>query len=767
MDKGQIIENRKYVIGGIILAVVVLYVIRLANLQLISDEYKTKADSNAYYRSVIYPSRGNIYDRNGELLVYNQPAFDIMVTMKEVKNLDTLEFCKALGITKETFIQRMADIKNPQKNGGYSSYAPQMFVGQLNEQEYSVIQEKLIRYPGFSFRKRNVRKYKYPYLAHVLGDVGEVGPADIEKDDYYGAGDFIGKQGVERSYEKELRGEKGVQILLRDARGKVHGHYKNGEEDVKPLPGKDVTLSIDIKLQALGERLMKGKRGAIVAIEPSTGEILCMVSSPTYDPRNLEGKERGNYINKLMKDKSNPLLNRAMMGNYPPGSTFKPTQALTFLQEGIINANTSYTCVRGFKYKGMKVGCHGHESPIALTNAIATSCNGYFCWGLYYMLSNKNKYQTIQRALNRWKDYMVKMGFGYKLGVDLPSESRGLIPNAQLYDKAYHNKWNPLSIISIAIGQGEVLATPVQIANLCATIANKGKYKTPHVVHSIQNGHVADSLTTFKYTSVKAGYYNYVIQGMRGAVLRGTCTGANIPGFDVCGKTGTAQNPHGRDHSAFMGFAPQDNPKIAVCVYVENGEWGATFGVPIGALMIEQYLRGELLDAGKSKASQFEHRTISYAPVKKNENTQAKKEEETNKKEETEETEKDENERISVFHRVETKEEREARERAEKIEEERRKAEEAKRAEEARRKTLEEQRKAEEQRKKEEEALRKAEIRRNAEIARRRAAEIRRKEEMDRQRRNRLQKQKQDRILNEAIQLRRTVNNMRRRIKRE
>ena len=566
MERGTILENRKYVIGGIILVIVVAYIWRLASLQLISDEYQTKADSNAYYRSVIFPSRGNIYDRNGERLVYNQTAFDIMVTTREVKNLDTLEFCKSMGITRDMFDKRMEAIKDRNQNPGYSSVRPQLFVGQLSENEYSIIQEKLIRYPGFSIRKRAVRKYSTPYLAHVLGDVGEVSREDIDKDDYYSPGDFIGVQGVERSYEKELRGEKGIQILLRDARGIVHGHYKDGAEDVMPKPGKDITLSIDEKLQALGERLMKGKRGAIVAIEPQTGEILCMVSTPTYDPRRLEGKERGNYMSTLLKDKSNPLLNRATLGAYPPGSTFKPTQALAFLQEHIITPSTYYPCQRGFKIKGMKVGCHTHQSPIELTSAITTSCNGYFCWGLYNMFNNRSQYKTVHEAMTIWKNHMVDQGFGYRLGVDLPSEARGLIPNAQFYDDAYKGNWNALSVISISIGQGEVLATPLQIANLSATIANRGKYKIPHVVHKIQNGHIADSLTTFRSTNISPYYYDYVIEGMRGAVLKGTCSGANIPGYEVCGKTGTAQNPHGQDHSAFMGFAPRSNPKIAICV---------------------------------------------------------------------------------------------------------------------------------------------------------------------------------------------------------
>lgn len=763
MEQGQILDNRKYVIGGILLVIVVLYIIRLANLQLISDDYKAKADSNAYYRSVIYPSRGNIYDRNGKLLVYNNPAYDIMVTMRDVKNLDTLEFCKTLGLTKETFEKRMEDIKDTKKNRGYSSYSKQLFVGQLSEEEYSVIQEKLIRYPGFSIRKRNVRKYMTPHLAHVLGDVGEVSPDDIEKDDYYSAGDFIGKSGVERSYEKDLRGVKGVQILLRDARGKVHGHYKDGAEDIKPTPGKNVYLSIDLELQALGERLMKGKRGAIVAIEPSTGEVLCMVSSPTYDPRNLEGKERGNYLFKLMSDKSNPLLNRAVLGAYPPGSTFKPSQALTFLQERVITPNTYYPCSRGFVYKGMKVGCHTHQSPINLTNAIATSCNGYFCWGLYYMFSNRKLYPSIQSAMTKWKNYMVDMGFGYKLGIDLPSESRGLIPNAQFYDKAYNGKWNPLTVISISIGQGEVLATPLQIANLGAQIANKGKFKTPHVVHSIEGGQVADSLTTFKTTSVNAGFYNYIQEGMRGAVLKGTCTGANIPGLDVCGKTGTAQNPHGRDHSAFLGFAPKDNPKIAVCVYVENGEWGATFGVPIGALMIEQYLRGGLSPAGKSKASLFEHKRISYVTKTKKDKSADK---DNKSKDGKVEQEKDSADRQSVFHKPETPEEKEAREKKEKAEAERKQKEEAFKAAIEKQKSEAARKAAEEQKRKEEEARQKAEIRHNAEVARRKAAEIRREEEEEKEKKERQQRRKQEHLFNEAIRLDQAVKEMKRKIDR-
>ena len=787
MEKNEILENRRYTIGLIILVIVIIYVCRLAELQLISDEYKTKADSNAYFRNIIYPSRGNIYDRKGKLLVYNQQAYDIMCTVNDMVHLDTIEFCENIGITKETFLKRMEDIQDLSKNRSYSRYSRQLFAGQLTPEDYSVFQEKIMRYPGFSFQKRNIRKYTYPYLAHVLGDVGEVDPSDIEKDEYYSAGDYCGKQGVERSYEKELRGEKGVQILMRDARGMVHGHYKNGEEDIKPRPGKDITLSIDLDLQQLGERLMKGKRGAIVAIEPQTGEILCMVSSPTYDPRKLVGKERGKYMNQLIHDNSNPLLNRATLGAYPPGSTFKPTQALTFLQEHIITPNSSFPCVRGFKHLGMKVGCHTHDTPIALANAIATSCNGYFCWGLYYMLSNRKNYESLNEAMTKWKNYMVSMGFGYKLGVDLPSESRGLIPNAKYYDKAYHGKWTPLSVISISIGQGEVLATPVQIANLAATIANRGKYKIPHVVHSIQDGTVADSLTTFKNTDVTPAFYGYVVEGMRKAVTSGTCRGANIPGYDVCGKTGTAQNPHGQDHSAFMGFAPMTNPKIAICVYVENGEWGATYGVPIGALMMEQYLRGYLTPAAEAQASLFEYKRISYNPVNhgNGNNSGTKKEpdkQEDNKTDNAQQEQKSDNELTdsvnkttavkkdnsnktdSVFHKWESPEQKAEREKREKAAAEKAAKEALRQAEVKRKKEEAARRKAENERKKAEEARKKAEIRHNAEVARKKAADIKRKEEEEKLKNENAARSKRQEAYDKALEVDRLVRQMKEKI---
>ncbi len=607
----KILENRKYVIGGIALCIVVAYIIRLLFLQMLSSDYKVSAENNALHKKIIFPARGAIYDRNGELLVYNQSAYDLMVVPREAEDVDVEALCHTLGIDREEYERRMESLSDLNRNPGYSPNTQQLFMSQIPATEFSVLQEKLFRFPGFYVRNRAIRQYTQPHLAHVIGYVGETSQRDIERDDYYQPGDYIGQAGVERSYEPLLRGHKGVEVQLRDSRGKIQGRYKNGAEDRRPQAGHNLNLSIDIKLQALGERLMEGKLGAIVAIEPSTGEILCMVSSPTYDPRLLVGKDRGNMLMEMGSHPLKPMLNRAIQGVYPPGSTFKPSQGLTFLQEGIITETTPYPCAHGFRFGRFKVGCHSHGSPIPLVPSIATSCNSFFCWGLYHMLSNRQKYPTIDAALTTWKDYMVSMGFGYKLGVDLPGEMRGLIPNAPFYNKAL-GKWNPLSIISISIGQGEVLLTPLQIANLSATIANRGYYITPHVVRKVEGGSLPDSLTRRHYTNVERKYYEVIVEGMRRAVTGGTCHSANNPWYEVCGKTGTAQNPHGQDHSAFMGFAPRENPKIAICVYVENGRWGATYGVPIGALMMEQYINGKLSPASEAKAKIFQNRHISY-----------------------------------------------------------------------------------------------------------------------------------------------------------
>lgn len=606
------LSNRRLVIGGMAVAIVVVYIVRLFTLQLLSDDYKKNADSNAFLKKIEYPSRGLIKDRSGKLMVYNQPAYDIMVVMNEEKGrLDTLEFCEALGITRDFFIRRMDEIKDRNKNPGYSRFTQQLFMSQLSDKEFSVFREKMFRFPGFYVQKRSIRQYQYPYAAHVLGDVGEVSEGDIEADDYYQAGDYIGKLGVERSYEKQLRGVKGVQIMLRDAHGRIQGSYQDGKLDTRPVAGKDITLSIDLNLQALGERMLEGKIGAIVAIEPSTGEVLAMVSSPSYDPRLMVGRQRSQTHRMLSRNVWKPLLNRAIMGQYPPGSTFKTSQALTYMTEGIISPGTMFPCHHGFYYRGLHVGCHGHASPLNLVHAISTSCNGYFCWGLYYMMGNRHKYKNVQDAMNTWRDYMVSMGFGYKLGIDLPGEKRGLIPNATFYDKAYKGSWNGLTVISISIGQGEVNLTPLQIANLGATIANRGYYYRPHVVRKVQGEALDTAFTSKQYTKAGKRSYNYVVQGMRSSVLGGTCKWLGHLPYDICGKTGTAQN-RGQDHSVFMGFAPMDNPRIAIAVYVENGGFGADFAVPIAGVLFEQYLSGKLSAAAQREADALQKRRIGY-----------------------------------------------------------------------------------------------------------------------------------------------------------
>ena len=606
------LENRKYVIGGVAIFIVVVYILRLFALQIMSDDYKKNADSNAFLKKIDYPSRGVITDRNGKLLVFNQPSYDVMIVINEARNrLDTLEFCNALNITKEEFDKRMETIKDRSKNPGYSRFTQQLFMCQLSDKDFSIFHEKMFRFPGVYIQRRSIRHYQYPVAAHVLGDVAEVSPADIEEDEYYQPGDYIGKLGVERKYEKQLRGEKGVQILLRDAHGRIQGSYQNGALDKRPVPGKNLTLSIDYDLQALGERLMEGKIGSIVAIEPSTGEVLCMVSSPNYDPRIMVGRARSKNHRRLSTDPMKPLLNRSIMGQYPPGSTFKTTQGLTFLSENIISPSTPFGCSHGFYFRGLHVGCHGHASPLSIVPALSTSCNAFFCWGLYYMIGNRSKYGSVQNAMNTWRDYMVSMGFGYKLGIDLPGEKRGLIPNADFYDKAYKRSWNGLTVISISIGQGEVNATPLQIANLGATIANRGYFYVPHVVRKVQGEPLDTTYTRRHYTKATKKAYDYVVQGMRASVLGGTCRALGRYDFMACGKTGTAQN-RGHDHSVFMGFAPMDNPKIAVAVYVENGGWGADYGVPLGGLIMEQYIHGKLSEESKKKADEFQHRHISY-----------------------------------------------------------------------------------------------------------------------------------------------------------
>lgn len=619
MRKDYNLEKRKFVIAGALLVVMLIYVIRLFSLQVGDNDYKKFADNNAFLRKMLYPSRGFIYDRNGQLMVYNQPAYDVMMTPREVLPFDTLDFCETLGITREQYDKRIADMKDRRKNPGYSSYTPQIFMTQLSARDYGRLQEKLYRFPGFYIQNRVLRQYNMPIAANVVGNIREVSLADMERDDYYQRGDYTGDLGVEKSYEKALRGVKGEEILLRDAHGRIKGKYEDGKYDIPPISGSNITLSLDAELQAYGEKLMQNKIGAIVAIEPATGEILALVSSPTYDPSLLVGRDRGANYAALVRDPYKPLYDRAIMGMYPPGSTFKPTQGLIFLQEGVVTTETAYPCSHGFIAGGLRVGCHGHASPLQLVPALATSCNAYFCYGLRAMLDSRKRYPSTAEAFEVWKRHLVSMGYGYRLGIDLPGEKRGFLPNSAYYDKYYgRNRWSALTIISIAIGQGEVLATPVQIANLAATIANRGHYFIPHIVKAIEDSVISSEYTVPHYPTIDAHYYDYIVEGMRMAVTGGTCRLAAIPGVEVCGKTGTAQNPHGKDHSAFMGFAPMNNPQIAIAVYVENAGFGATYGVPIGSLMMEFYLHRKI-DPSRQylEDRMLNSNTIIYSGVKK------------------------------------------------------------------------------------------------------------------------------------------------------
>lgn len=619
MRKDYNLEKRKYIIGGFIVVIVAIYIVRLFSLQVADSKYKDYADSNAFLKKAIYPSRGIIYDRNGKVVVFNQPAYDVMLIPRDVQPFDTIDFCRTLAITPEQFKKRIADMKDRRLNPGYSSYSPQTFMTHLSAEDYGRLQEKMYRYPGFFIQKRILREYGYDAAANVLGNIREVSQADIDRDPYYTSGDYTGDLGVEKSYEPYLRGEKGMEILIRDAKGQIQGRYENGAHDRPAISGRNVKLSLDIDLQQYAESLMVNKIGAVVAIEPATGEILAMVSSPTYSPSLLVGRKRGANYRELVNDKYKPLFDRALMGAYPPGSTFKPGQGLILLQEGVINLSTAYPCYHGYINGGLRVGCHGHGSPLPLKPALQTSCNAFFCWGLKNMLDRRSKYGSTAEAFEVWKNHLVSLGYGYKLGVDLPGESRGFIPNAKFYNKIYgENRWSGNTIISVAIGQGEILATPLQIANLCASIANRGWFITPHVVKEIEDTVLPHELTERRYPTIAQEHFVSVAEGMRMAVTGGTCRIANLPDIEVAGKTGTAQNPHGKDHSAFIGFAPYNDPKIAVCVYVENAGFGATYGVPIGSLVIEKYLTGKISEQRKYlEQRMLESNTIIYSGVKK------------------------------------------------------------------------------------------------------------------------------------------------------
>lgn len=608
-------KERSILMIVLAISIFLIFVARLFYLQILNPEYKRQAYQNAFYLRPIYPERGAIFDRNNEIIVYNEPAYDLQVTTNELLPFDTLALCQLLGTDKSTLLEHFQQITNRKKNPAYSPYSPQTLLPHLPISKVAPFREQLYRFPGFSVIRRSVRKYNSTHAALLLGYMGECNPIELQNDSLLSVGDYVGKTGVERTYEHVLRGKKGTELLLRDAVGKIQGKYKQGSYDTPAEAGKNIILSIDMELQAFGEELMRGKQGAIVAIEPKTGEILALVSSPSFDPALLSGRGLGENFRMLQTAADKPLYNRAIMGTYPPGSTFKITQAAILLHQGVITPQTLYTCNGGYPLLGRRPRCHAHGSPLGVSYAIATSCNAFFCWGLHYLIDDRRYFPSVQEAFEAWKNDIVAMGYGYKLGIDLPGEKRGYIPNSKVYDKIYRKRWASSNIISIAIGQGEVTATPLQIANLAATVANRGYFYTPHVVREIQGGEL-DSLYTTKHdTGIPAQHWEVIAEGMARAVTSGTCGRANFaPGeIEVCGKTGTAENPSGRDHSSFMGFAPRYNPQIAIAVYVENGGFGAHFGVPIGSLMMEFYLRnGQLSAYSKGLAESMKHRSITY-----------------------------------------------------------------------------------------------------------------------------------------------------------
>lgn len=591
---------------------VLVYIVQLFFLQVLSPQYREYADSNAFLRRQLYPARGAIYDRKGNLLVYNRPTYDVMMVVREMEQLDTLDFCHTLNIDMDRFHALNAEMRDRRKNPGYSSYTPQLFLSQLNMEEYGLLQEKLYKFPGIYIQSRTERQYNYPNMGLILGYVAEVDKNKMAADPYYVRGDYVGKSGIELSHEEDLRGEKGVEVLLRDAHGRVQGRYQEGRQDKTPRSGRDLTLGIDIALQAYGETLMHNKVGSIVMIEPKTGEILCMISAPTYDPSLLTGKAFSANYQALENNPYKPLINRAIAGTYPPGSTFKPTQGLVFLQEGIMTAETRYSCYGGYPPLGGRPACHGHGSPLALQYALSTSCNSFFCYGLNGMLSNRSKYASVGEAFDVWKDHMVNMGFGYPLGVDLPSEKRGFIPNSKFYSNVFKtDRWNAHNIISIAIGQGEILTTPLQLANISALIANRGHFYTPHVVREREGAALDERYSTRHESGINREYFDVTVEGMADAVTRGTCRGINLAPFvEVCGKTGTSENPHGDDHSLFIGFAPKDDPQVAIAVIVENGRFGATNAVPIARLMMQQFFRGEIPESDQWLETSIVNREI-------------------------------------------------------------------------------------------------------------------------------------------------------------
>lgn len=583
-------SRRSYIIIGIFLFTGLLFTFVLFRLQVVDPVYKVFATNNVLREVVQYPARGLIYDRNGKLLVLNKPAYDLLVTPREVEVFDTLFLCNLLDITREEIEAGLQAARE------YSSYKPSVIVRQISPEVYAVLQERLYRFKGFHTQSRTLREYNYPAAAHVLGYVGEVNQDDIKNDRYYRQGDYIGVDGIEKTYEKYLRGTKGVKKYLVDVHNRIQGSFLGGKEDVPAQIGQNLVASIDVDIQLYAEKLLQNKKGSIVAIEPSTGEILTMASAPGYSPGMLVGRVRAANYTRLVADTLKPLFNRALMAAYPPGSTFKVLNVLIALEEQTITENTYFYCAG---VASTPIRCtHNHVSPLHVVEAIRESCNP-FLWNTFRSVFAK--YPTSAEGYDVWREHVLRFGVGQKLNIDLPVELKGSLPDRSYYDGIYgEGHWNALTVRSLAIGQGELGLTPLQLANYCSAIANRGYFYTPHVVKEIENDVMPERFKIENSTGISEEYFDLVIEGMEQAMgPSGSAALSRIPGVRMCGKTGTAENPHGSDHSVFMAFAPRENPQIAISVYIENGVWGSRYAAPIASLVIEKYLTDSISSGRK------------------------------------------------------------------------------------------------------------------------------------------------------------------------
>lgn len=608
-------EKKNVLIIGV-LAVGLILVLQLFNLQILNDQYKITAENNAYKYVTRYPVRGLIMDRNGNILVGNKNTYDIMVTPIEVKEFDTLDFCSIFNLDTLEVRQKFKEYRKYRRRIGYQALT---FLKQVSSVQYSIFMEKAYKFPGFSAISRTSRNYPFAAGANLFGYVTEVDADFIKKNPGYRSGDYVGASGLEKSYEGVLKGEKGYNILLRDVHNRIQSSFEDGAHDKNAVPGKDIISTIDGHLQQYGEHLMQNKVGSVVAIEPSTGEILALISSPGIDIDQLASISK--HYKEIVNDPYKPMFNRAVMSAYPPGSVFKLVNGLIGLQEGVITPQTKYNCNLGYYYGDRKLGCHAHPSPLDFTQSIMMSCNAYYCYVFRAIIENR-KYGSVSEAFDNWREMVMSFGFGRKLGSDFPAELGGTLPTSKTYDKIYgKNRWRAHSIISLSIGQGEIGATPLHLANLAATIANRGYYYIPHLVKDSPDTTIHPRFKERNYTMVDTSHFHKVIQGMWQAVnsepgAGGTARLAHVEGLDICGKTGTAQNPHGKDNAVFICFAPRENPKIAIAAYIENAGFGGTWAAPIASLMIEKYLKGEI-SRKDLEQRMIEANLMQYVPVRR------------------------------------------------------------------------------------------------------------------------------------------------------